>query len=1169
MTNKFIAACLCLILAFAAMAVMDMRSSVEGMGSAGNTVSYVISSPSRINSNADFPAYANGGGNGTAGNPWIIENYEIDGTGYGYCIYIGNTTEHFVVQNCLLHNASGVNDLNYYWNSGLTLYCSQNGEIVNCTVVNCEFGMCINMESNNILVHENTAKSNVDSGLYVVNNCYNNTIANNTAFSNKCGVLLENCNLQHVLNNSVRNNSYYGLHIFGSYNNHVEQNNASLNAIAGIRISSGWSRSNVIDMNSASENGYAGIEIVSCNDNTISNNTISGNSHGLSVTYSEFSHIQSNVIQNNRVGLLMANGHQNRIFGNVFNNSKLGMVLDSSSNNYLGENFISNTNGMTENSVYSSFETALDVYQNDPNWSSYSSFEEQLATGDGGNPLFTRVVDLADTVLFEVGIIGHTNSLDLDLGIFLDGKDGNPIDGITQAGEFVAYDADSGANECVRLFAPKNGTYLIRVFGFTVSGNPGQFDMEINIVNASSTGIYMMNSTRNNIVNNNISHNSQGLNLTLGSDFNRLHYNNIEDNGVQAFDDAVNFWNSSYPAGGNFWSDYAGVDSFSGSGQDIPGGDDIGDTPYTGILGGGNEDAYPLMEYTDGIYTDNTPPSSWVYIEESYLFPEFGSGFCIISASASDDYSGVAGAIMWYRYSPDYQTWGAWTEFTFYSPNTPSWTFDPVMMGLGSEGHYQFYTIATDYAGNMETKSQVPEAYWLFDVTAPQSHVLQPLGYWNVPDLGMNVHVTDNTNSTSNVEVFYRFSSDNATWGDWAMYENLTSDPWNFSFGFPDGQGYYQFYSRANDTSGNPENSTAAAQVRVGYDITAPEISDSSPATGTTGDAYTFLAQVTENIALGDVRVVYYFGSGINANATMTNTGSGNYELGITIPENSLDMLHYRIVTVDEAGNWNSTGTRNILVADNDAPVANAGLDQSVDAGTVGTFNASASTDNIAIVNFTWAFNDGMGNVTLYGVSPAHNFTVPGNYTVTLIVRDAGGNTGTDAMVVRVSAIPPEVDTTPPEADAGPDQNVTAGTLVTFTGADSTDNVGITNYTWTLTYNGTDITLYDISPTFRFWMPGNYTVSLTVRDVAGNIDTDTVLISINPINDADDVDGSFGNYIWIILIVVIVLTLGTLLSLKMAKGKKPVAPKTEEAVTEKSIKDDLANEQSTEAPKNE
>lgn len=63
---------------------------------------------------------------------------------------------------------------------------------------------------------------------------------------------------------------------------------------------------------------------------------------------------------------------------------------------------------------------------------------------------------------------------------------------------------------------------------------------------------------------------------------------------MQAIDasSAVNIWDDGYPSGGNFWSDYTGTDNFSGPGQDIPGSDGIGDTPYAFV---GAQDNYPLM----------------------------------------------------------------------------------------------------------------------------------------------------------------------------------------------------------------------------------------------------------------------------------------------------------------------------------------------------------------------------------------------------------------------------------------------------------------------------------------------------------------------------------------------------------------------------------------------
>lgn len=55
-----------------------------------------------------------------------------------------------------------------------------------------------------------------------------------------------------------------------------------------------------------------------------------------------------------------------------------------------------------------------------------------------------------------------------------------------------------------------------------------------------------------------------------------------------------------------------------------------------------------------------------------------------------------------------------------------------------------------------------------------------------------------------------------------------------------------------------------------------------------------------------------------------------------------------------------------------------------------------------------------------------------------------------------------------------------------FDGSASTDNTGIANYTWTITYNSTTVTLYGPAPTFQFGTAGTYTGRLTVKDAKGN-----------------------------------------------------------------------------------
>ena len=108
-------------------------------------------------------------------------------------------------------------------------------------------------------------------------------------------------------------------------------------------------------------------------------------------------------------------------------------------------------------------------------------------------------------------------------------------------------------------------------------------------------GIVLDSSLNFQIIGNNVTLEAVGIHLS-SSTGNRVYHNNLVNNTVQAQDDQPggNSWDNGYPSGGNYWSDYKGVDNCSGPQQNIcPSPDGIGDTPYAFNSA---QDNYPLMK---------------------------------------------------------------------------------------------------------------------------------------------------------------------------------------------------------------------------------------------------------------------------------------------------------------------------------------------------------------------------------------------------------------------------------------------------------------------------------------------------------------------------------------------------------------------------------------------
>jgi len=145
-----------------------------------------------------------------------------------------------------------------------------------------------------------------------------------------------------------------------------------------------------------------------------------------------------------------------------------------------------------------------------------------------------------------------------------------------------------------------------------------------------------------------------------------------------------------------------------------------------------------------------------------------------------------------------------WEEYGVWSMSSP---FDPIDLaelgifyGYQPCGKYEIEFYSIDMAGNTEGME------WndvFVDCSSPQSYVL-PLSHEIYEDsFRVKANASDD-GEVCNVTLYYRYSSDNVTWGEWTAY-GTKSDEYQWLFTPSEGTGYYQFYSVAEDYVGNKE----------------------------------------------------------------------------------------------------------------------------------------------------------------------------------------------------------------------------------------------------------------------------------------------------------------------------------------------------------------------------
>ena len=159
------------------------------------------------------------------------------------------------------------------------------------------------------------------------------------------------------------------------------------------------------------------------------------------------------------------------------------------------------------------------------------------------------------------------------------------------------------------------------------------------------------------------------------------------------------------------------------------------------------------------------------------------------------------------------------------------------------------------------------------------------------------------------------------------------------------------------------------------------------------------------------------------------------------------------------------------------------------------TFDATGSTDDKGIVSYAWNLDKYPGG-TATGPTVSTTYPHTGTRNVTLTVTDAGGLSNSVTQTIVVGSTPP-----PNQAPVAQFGSSCTGLACTFDSSGSTDDVGITNRSWTFGDGSSAGNV--VSPSHSYASAGTYNVTLTVYDGGGlsNSVTKQVTVTAPPAND--------------------------------------------------------------------
>jgi len=599
-------------------------------------------------------------------------------------------------------------------------------------------------------------------------------------------------------------------------------------------------------------------------------------------------------------------------------------------------------------------------------------------------------------------------------------------------------------------------------------------------------GIYLRDSSSNNIYRNIITNNEDGVYVYRSSE-NIFYHNSFIDNTEQVYvPHSENVWDDGYPSGGNYWSDYTGVDQYGGPDQDEVGSDGIGDTEY--FIDYMNRDRYPLM-------SDLVPPTISIISPENKTYavttvpltftasePTFWIGYSLdgqanvtvsgnttilglsdgvhtITVYANDTDGNIGSSDTIYFaidtvapkieiVSPENKTYTTDSVSLVFTVNEPtSWigysldgqanstiAGNATLMGL-SDGMHSVMVYASDMVGNMGSSEKV---YFAVDTTLPGITILSP---------------ENKTYDTNFVPLSFTVD-EQVSWMAYSLggQANVTITG-NVTLTLPDGLHYVVVY--ANDTAGNMG---ASSTVYFSVDSVGPSILLISPINTTYASTSVPLRFVMYEIASW---------MGYSLDGLMNVTVGGN----TTLVDLSDGVHTITVYAADTAGNMGSSQTVYFTIDTmaSNIEILSPGNKTYATADVPLVFTVSEATSWIGYSLDGQANSTIAGNATLMGLSD-------GMHSVMVYASDMVGNMGSSEKVYfAVDTTLPGITILSPENKTYADNDVplsfTVDEQVSWMAysLDGQANVTITG----------DITLSGLSK-------GSHSLTVYVKDMAGN-----------------------------------------------------------------------------------